>query len=193
MTNFLTPERIVARLNRLPYPPTVYSHGWIYGVWYCGTAWKKAIYYGQFPSTFVRRIRTAFPTTMLHLCCGRQHIEGAINVDLNHLPEVDVVSNAESLPFNSGCFDSILIDPPYSEEDAQRYKVKRLLRAKTVLIEAHRVLSRDGWLIWLDERYPSYRRSDWRLRGLVCIVTGFERRTRILSMFQKTSSNVPSP
>lgn len=173
-------------MNQLPYPRTVYDKGWIYGVWFCGTSWQKAIYFGQYPSTFVKRIRTMFPTEkMLHLCCGRCHIDGAVNVDIHPLPEADVVCDVENLPFEPESFQVVLIDPPYSEEDASRYKVKRLLKARKVMEECSRVLVSGGWLLWLDEKYPSYRRKDWKLEGLVGIVTGFERRTRVLSMFTK--------
>lgn len=177
--------QLVARVNTLPYPPTVYSHNWIYGVWYCGTAWQKSVYYGQYPSTLVRRLRTMFgDARILHLCCGRCRIPGAVNVDLHALPEVDVQADAEALPFSDASFDVVLIDPPYSDLDAERYKVPRLVSASAVLRDSRRVLRPGGWLLWLDERYPSYRRDDWHLRGLIAIVTGFERRTRVLSMFQ---------
>ena len=182
-----TPQELVDLVNALKYPPTVYSHNWVYGLWYCSTSFQKAIYYGQYPATFVKRVTAMFPAPnnkMLHLCCGRCHIDSAINVDLKLLPEVDVVADAENLPFPDASFDVCLIDPPYSEEDASRYKVSRLIRSKKVMTEVKRVLRPNGWLLWLDERYPSYRRAEWKLRGLIGIVTGFERRTRVLSMFQ---------
>lgn len=182
-----TPLSLIERVNRLPYPPTIYSHGWIYGVWYCGTSWQKAVYYGQFPSTFVKRVTAMFPPTefrFLHLCCGRCHVDGAVNVDIETLPEVDVVAGAEALPFTANSFDVCLIDPPYSEQDADRYKVKRLLSAKKVMAQLQEILAPDGWLLWLDEKYPSYSRKIWQLKGLIGIVTGFERRTRVLSMFR---------
>lgn len=182
----MTPDLLVERVNTLKYPPTVYSHGWIYGLWFCGTSFQKAIYYGQYPSTFVKRIKTMFPTErMLHLCCGRCHIEGATNVDIKPLPEVDLIADVEKLPLVDRSYEVVLIDPPYSQEDASRYGVKRLIRSGKVMEEVKRVLVSGGWLLWLDEKYPSYRRKEWSLRGLVGIVTGFERRVRVLSMFQK--------
>lgn len=187
----MEPRQLVDRVNQLPYPPTIYSHGWIYGLWYCGTSFQKAIYYGQYPPTFVRRVKKMFEgANILHLCCGRSHIEGAINVDLHFLPEVDVRANAEKLPFKNNHFDMVLLDPPYSQQDSDRYKAGRLLSAKRVLSEAGRVLNERGWLLWLDEKYPSYRRDTWTLEGLIGICTGFERRTRILSMFRKTSQTL---
>jgi len=189
MTNN-SPRSIVERINKKypKYPPTIYSHKWIYGTWYCGTSWQKAIYYGQFPSTFVKRILAGFPTKenrFLHSCCGRCRIDGAINLDIHNLPEVDQIADVENLPFSDNSFDVILIDPPYSEEDASRYKVKRLINSRKTMTESKRVLVPGGWLLWLDEKYPSFRRKDWELKGLIGIVTGFERRTRLLSMWRK--------
>ncbi len=187
----LSEQEMVDRVNQLPYPPTIYSHKWIYGLWYCGTSWQKAVYWGQYPSTFVKRVMAMVGSArLLHLCCGRCRIPGAVNVDNQLLPEVDVLADVEDLPFKRESFDVVLIDPPYSEEDAQRYKQKRLLRASKVLQECHRVLMPGGYVFWLDERYPSYRRTTWKLVGLVGIVTGFERRTRALSILKKRGENL---
>lgn len=180
-------EQLAANVNRLKYPKTVVDKGWLYGVWYCSTSFQKAIYYGQYPMTFVKRIEAMFPNSnMLHLCCGRCKIEGAVNVDFHSLPEVDIVANAEELPQEllQGSFDVVLIDPPYSEQDADRYKVPRLVNAGKVMKQCKMALKKGGYLCWLDEKYPSYRRGDWKLVGLISIVTGFERRVRVLSIFE---------
>lgn len=180
---------LVERVNNMPYPPTIYSHGWIYGVWYCCyTAFDMNGYRGRFPATLINRITTMFPPEkcrFLHLCCGRAHIAGALNVDVNPLPEVDVVADAETLPFKKNMFDVCLIDPPYSEEDATRYGVSRLVSAAKVMKQLLRVLSPGGWTLWLDEKYPSFDKQRWHLHGLVAVVCGANRRTRVLSMFQK--------
>lgn len=187
----LSEQEMVDRVNQLAYPPTIYSRKWIYGLWYCGTSWQKAVYWGQYPSTFVKRVMAMVGSArLLHLCCGRCRIPGAVNVDNQLLPEVNVLADVEDLPFKRESFDVVLIDPPYSEADAQRYKQKRLLRASKVLQECHRVLMPGGYVFWLDERYPSYRRTNWKLVGLVGIVTGFERRTRVLSILMKRGANL---
>lgn len=185
-------KALADRVNRLPYPPTIWAKGWIYGVWYCGTSFQKAVYYGQYPLTFVKRVKAMFPEeSMLHLCCGRCRIPGATNVDIHPLPEADVVADAESLPFADGSFEVVLLDPPYSEEDASRYKNKRLIRSGKVMAESRRVLADGGYLLWLDEKYPSYRRKEWKLVGLIAIITGFQRRVRVLSIFQKQRMDQP--
>jgi hypothetical protein len=174
-------------VNKLGYPKTIVDKNWIYGVWYCGTSFQKSIYYGQYPKTFVKRIVAMFPNTkILHLCCGRCKIEGAVNVDFHELPEVDIVANVEDLPadLKQKQFDVVLIDPPYSEQDADRYKVPRLVSAQKVMRQAKESLKEGGYLCWLDEKYPMYKRADWKLIGLISIVTGFERRVRVLSIFK---------
>lgn len=182
----MDPEQLVRNVNRLKYPPTVYAQGWIYGVWYCSTSFQKARWYGAYPATFVKRVRAMFPDQrFLHLCCGGCKIENAVNVDLNPKAESDLCADVERLPFTNGSFGMVLIDPPYSELDAQRYKVPRLINTRKTMREAQRVLRSGGYLLWLDEKYPSYRRGDWQLVGLIGIVTGFERRARVLSIFQK--------
>lgn len=181
----LAPEAMVERVNALPYPPTIYSHGWIYGLWYCGTSFQKAVYHGQYPSTFVRRVEAMLGgARTLHACSGRARIANALNVDLHALPETDLVADVESLPIAAATFEAVVIDPPYSAQDADRYKVPRLVNAGRAMKEFRRVLMPGGWLFRLDEKYPSYRRAEWALRGLIGIVTGFERRARVLSIFQ---------
>jgi ParB-like nuclease domain len=43
------------------YPMTVEDKGWIYGVWYCGTAWQKTRLPGEYPPTFLDRALGLFP------------------------------------------------------------------------------------------------------------------------------------
>lgn len=182
----LDPVQLVDNVNRLHYPPTVYAARWIYGTWYCGNSvHSRTHYHGGYPGTFVRRVLAMFDgASMLHLCCGRAHIKGACNVDMQPLPEADVRANVEALPFCDHVFDYSLIDPPYYQEDSTRYGVKRLVRARLVLAECRRVIRPGGWILWLDEKYPSFRRHDMMLRGLIGICTGSNRRARFLSMFR---------
>lgn len=227
----LAAQAVVDRVNRLPYPPTSHSHGWVYGVWptatgndkgvveeiasspdesaqadwvsgvwYCGTGFQKAVYYGQFPMTFVKRVTAMFPTSQfrfLHLCCGKCHIEGATNVDIRETSAedgsdmrqfVDVIADVENLPedkFPAGSYDVCLIDPPYSQEDSTRYGVARLVSPKKVFAQLARVISPGGWVLWLDEKFPNFPKEQFDLKGLINIVSGANRRVRVVAMYQR--------
>ncbi len=168
-------------------PYTHAANGWIYGMWYVGTAWQKNRLYGQFPGKFWERFRALFPdvddSRLLHLCSGTVST-GEVRLDISREFSPSVQANIESLPFPSESFDLVFIDPPYSKEDAEKYGVSMYNRKRTVA-EAHRVLVDGGTLAWLDVRYPSYKRKDWKIYGLVGIVTGFLRATRAVSLFEK--------
>lgn len=180
-----TPQLIVDRINESKYGFTAFERGWIHGTWYCGTKSKAASYWGQFPGNLLARFQVMFPTErLLHLCSGHTYIDGAVNLDIMPTPAVDVQADAAALPFRDDSFAVVLIDPPYSTEDSQRYGVRRLISTVGTLREAHRVLVPGGYLVWLDERYPSFRRAQWEMMGLVGVVTGFERRSRLLSFFR---------
>lgn len=180
------PQDLAERMAASRFGFTYYERRWVTGQWLCSTKFKPASYWGQYPATFLDRIMTMFPTErLLHLCSGHSHIKGALNIDVLPVPSISVQADAEALPLRDESFAVVLIDPPYSEEDAQRYGVKRLIRSTAVLAEMWRVLVPGGYVVWLDERYPSYRRKNWELCGLIGVVTGFERRARFVSIFRK--------
>ena len=187
------PQTIVDRINESTYGFTVYERGWIHGTWYTGTKYKAASYWGQFPGNLLARVQTMFPTErLLHLCSGHSYIAGAVNVDIQPTPARDVQADAAALPFRNDSFAVCLIDPPYSQEDSQRYGVRRLISTGRTMAEVRRVLVPGGYLVWLDERYPSFRRREWDLMGLIGIVTGFQRRSRLLSFFRSRQSEMVS-
>jgi hypothetical protein len=51
--------------------------------------------------------------------------------------------------------------------------------------EFRRVLRPGGYLGMLHTYYPSYRRKEWKLAGLIAVVTGFQRATRMFSVFER--------
>jgi len=177
-------------------PMTVYDKGWIYGVWYLGTSWTPVVIHGQHPPHYVDRLTALFADCpdWLHAPSGIiPHGQyGSIN-----RTTLDLVSRAEGcpqyigsvtdLPFDDESFDVIETDPPYTDKDSKIYGTPKYPRNKA-RDEFHRVLRPGGYLCWLDTRYPSYRRKDWKLVGLIAVVTGFLRVTRVCSIFQKEIS-----
>lgn len=170
------------------YPVTVQDKGWVYGVWYCGTSYTPVEIYGQHPPTYLKRLKALFPSAQDWLICPSGIIESeqgtCVDIVSRKESRPDILADASALPFQSESFDVVETDPPYGREHEEIYGTGKYPRRKS-MAEFHRVLRPGGFLCWLDVRYPMFKRKEWDLVGLICIVTGFERVTRILSIFQK--------
>ncbi len=170
------------------YPPTIYSHGWVYGVWYCSKAWVKNVIYGQYPRRFLERVLALWPDVMpdriLQVCSGSV-TEPGVCLDISRQFRPTVQANAEILPFQDGVFDLILYDPPYSPEDAQKYGQEKAPRWNRVRPEFLRVLKAGGHIGILHKYYPNHRRQEMKLMGLIAIVTGVLSVPRLFSIFEK--------
>ncbi|MGH2638403.1 MAG: class I SAM-dependent methyltransferase [Rhabdochlamydiaceae bacterium] len=167
-------------------PKTCYDKGWIYGVWYCGTSFKKATYYGQYPPNFLKKVKALFPDKkdVLHVCSGT--VKEDITIDLKRELSPTICTDAQNLPLRENSFDLVIHDPPYSKKDADVYYGVPYVSVPKVMKQTLRILRVGGFFCVLDVRYPSYHRKEgWRLIGLIAIVTGFSKVTRMLSIFQK--------
>lgn len=179
----------VETLNRRfpKYPKTVEDKGWIYGTWYCPTAWMKTHFYGQYPLTFLKRVLALSPTAkdILHCPCGTV-IGPGVTVDLvqDEQRHPQIIASADKLPFDDSSFDLYISDPPYSNDDSKKYGCPPF-PLKGAMNEAGRILRPGGWFCLLHVRYPSFKRGSWNFLGLIGIVTGANRRIRLLSLFQK--------
>lgn len=170
------------------YPMTVSDKGWVYGVWYCSTAWKKAQLHGEYPATFLKRAIALFPDAkdILHAPSGALKDVPGTTMDLirDDARQPMVKGCVSNMPFESESFDLILSDPPYSKKDSKIYGAPPF-PMKKFMAEARRVLRPNGHLGMLHVYYPSYRRADWKLVALIAVVTGFCRQTRMFSIFEK--------
>lgn len=184
----------VEHLNRAfpKYPKTCMDKGWIYGTWYCPTAWMKTHFYGQFPLTYLKRVLALFPGAkdILHCPSGTLTFENNgvthTTVDLirDDQRKPQVLASALSLPFPDNSFDLYVSDPPYSNDDSKKYGTPPF-NLKKAMDEAHRVLRPGGYWSLLHVRYPSFRRAKWNFLGLIGVVTGANRTIRLHSIFQK--------
>lgn len=182
------PALDVAHWNRVfkRYPMTVEDKGWVYGVWYCGTSFQRVKLYGEYPQGFLKRALALFPRAIDILHCPSGTVIGpGVTVDL-HRDEVrcpQIVAGADALPFEDNSFDLYLSDPPYSPEDSKKYGCGTYPMRKA-LREARRVLRPGGHLGMLHTYYPPYKRGEWRLVGLIAVVLGVQRATRMFSIFE---------
>lgn len=167
------------------YPKLVEDKGWIYGVWYCPTAWMRTHFHGQFPLTFLKRALALFPRAENVLHCPSGVVTGpGVTVDLirDEKRQPQYLACATALPFPDGAFDLYLSDPPYSREDSAKYGCPPW-KPKAAMDEAWRVLRPGGYYLLLNTRYPTYRQ--WKMRGMIGVVTGANRVARFLSLFRK--------
>jgi SAM-dependent methyltransferase len=182
------PGMNVANVNSAfpKYPMTVEDKGWVYGVWYCGTSWDRVRLHGQYPPTFLKRALALFPHAKDVLHCPSGTVTHGTTVDLmrDEVRQPQIQACASDLPFPDASFDLWLSDPPYTPEDSKKYGCKPFPLDKMVK-EAHRVLRPGGHLGILHTYYPRYLRQMWKLRGLIAVVTGFQRATRMFSVFEK--------
>jgi hypothetical protein len=179
----------VAALNAAfpRYPITVSDKGWTYGVWYCGTSWTKVKLYGQYPPTFLKRALALFPDAKDILHCPSGTVVGpgiTIDATKDDVRCPQIVADASSLPLPDGSLDLVLSDPPYSPADSAKYGHKPFPLG-AFMRECHRTIRVGGHLGMLHTYYPSYRRKNWKLVGLVAVVTGFQRATRMFSIFER--------
>jgi SAM-dependent methyltransferase len=172
------------------YPKLIEDKGWIHGVWYCGAFYRSKLY-GDYPPTFLKRALSLFTgldmTRLLHCPSGSLNGEdGGVTVDLvsDAKRKPQVVASADKLPFPENSFDLILSDPPYSPADSQIYGTAAY-PLKRSFDEFHRVLSPNGYLGLLHFYYPTFRRTDWKMRALIGVCTGSNRKMRMFPIFQK--------
>lgn len=172
------------------------------GIWILGNDYRnKTEYYGAYPPNYLKRMYALFPdiinnvrADVLHLFSGslkkdelevycKQYL---FDIQTNELVKPDFIGNAEELStiFYECYFDLIFADPPYSESDAEHYGVSLIHRNKVVK-ECYKVLKSNGFLVWLDQVLPMYRKNEFRIVGAIGLIRSTNHRFRIATIFQK--------
>lgn len=190
MRNLSIQERAELYNRAFPnYPPLACTDRWIYGIWIIGSYYRnKTDFYGAYPHSYLDRIMSMFPDCekILHLFSGS--LDGSVKglrMDINPELEPDIVGDAERLSeYIHEPLELILADPPYSEEDAEHYGTPMVNRNK-VVSECAKVLQSGGYLVWLDQVLPMYRKRELSLVGTIGIVRSTNHRFRVVSIFRK--------
>ena len=170
-------------------------------MWILGNDYRnKSPLHGAYPPNFLRRVVSMFPDAwnVLHLFSGsltkeqldEVHGEGVRHTrfDLRRdgIRDPDVKGDAEKLSsyFLYGGFDLVIADPPYTDEDAQRYGTPMVNRNKVVQ-EVSKKLRKGGHLVWLDQVLPMYRKDELHMWGAIGLVRSTNHRFRVVGMFEK--------
>lgn len=142
-------------------------------------------YRGGFPLHFERNLvqLLGHPERILHPFGGMAEI--GTRVDLNETVAPDVVADAHDLPFPDDSYDLVILDPPYSDEEARElYDTTIKLRPAIYTREAVRVLRPGGWLVVYTDREPRRPpRCNHAMR--IVVVLRPSHRPRIAGVFQK--------
>ncbi|MEA4884294.1 MAG: hypothetical protein VB144_11705 [Clostridia bacterium] len=142
----------------------------------------KQHYYGAYPGGFLWRAKALLPGEMCHMCSGT--VRGDYTVDLNPAMEPSLVADARDTGLPAESFEAVLIDPPYTPEDATQYGYE-YPEPKDLLREAWRLIKPGGRVGILHYIVPRPPAKDARLLALVSVVVGFGNRVRVFTVFEK--------
>lgn len=153
-------------------------------------------YYGAYMGGFPERARSLLCATInepvLHVCGGMARYypyKGGFGVndktlDIDATCEPDYLQDATE-PLPKG-FKAMLIDPPYSAEDSQRYNHKEYPNPNVLVkqaIEAIEIGCRVGIIHYIIPMCP----KNAKFVACVGTVCGFNNRIRAYSVFEKLS------
>lgn len=150
----------------------------------------KSRYKGAFPLYFEQNLQQllGYPEKILHPFGGMSEIGD--RVDLNPTVEPHIVGDAHALPIEDETYDCVILDPPYSDEEARELYETPPLRPAVYTKEAVRVLRQGGWLCVYTDREPRRPpRCNHTMRIIVVLRPGHRSRTCLV--FQKRKPGMP--
>lgn len=150
----------------------------------------KSKYKGGFPLFFEQNLMQllGYPEKVLHPFGGMA--EWGTRVDLNPDLEPDILGDAHDLPIPGESFDCVVLDPPYSDEEARDIYGTPPLRKADYTKEAVRVLRPGGWLVVYTDREPARPpRCNHSLRIMLTLRP--HHRPRVVGIFQKRKPGMP--
>jgi hypothetical protein len=170
------------------YPKLFTSNGWIVGVWVIGNYYRnRNEYYGCYPHSYLERIKSLFPDCekRLHLFSGSVQEDDTFDINPEYCPTY--LGDAHKLSsIVKKRYDLILADPPYSDEDANHYGTPMINRNR-VIRESAKVLEPGGFLVWLDQVYPIFRKKELKTVGAIGVIISTNHRVRVAFIFKKSS------
>ncbi len=189
MKNYSLADRAMFYNKAFPkFPAPRTDDRWLDSIWVLGNDYRGSGYYGSYPPNYLKRVQSMFPdaTSILHLFSGSLPPGNYIRYDIQG--DAEAIGDAKdlSLFFELESFDLILADPPYTQEDAEHYGTP-LISRNTVLKECAKILEPNGYIVWLDQVLPMFRKDELHLCGLIGIVRSTNHRFRVASFFKKAN------
>jgi len=177
-------------LNQRPYRREIWSLG----------PPQRAGYPGAFPRGLITRLRNRnwWGDRRAWLFSGSFKDGGGITVDLKRGLDPTVVCNCEQLPFRDEFFDFVMLDPPYSKEEASNLYSLPYCNMVKVMNEAARICASGGLVLLLHRMIPWHHPEETphkkRLKIVAVIgvftIAGYTN-MRALSVWRKQDTLVP--
>lgn len=149
--------------------------------------------FGQYPRGLVARIASllrAERREILHVCSGSLPLGEGIRVDLRQAARPDVRADGRALPFRSGAFRAVLLDPPYTAEYADGLYGTDYPLPSHLLAEAARVVQPGGRIGFVHFTVP-YPPPGCSFVRVVAISTGCGYQLRAVTIFEREQALLP--
>jgi hypothetical protein len=184
-------ERIANYVRETKFPRSLFisEDDRVVGTWIMGNDYRvKSGYYGGYPAGYLRRVRALFPEKKnpLHLFSGRVDLAAmpGDTVDINASLKPTFIDDAQSLTNVPLCdYDLVLADPPYSVEDAERYKTTMIKRNS--VMRALQSVRPGTHVVWLDQVLPMYRKDTFAVEAVIGMVKSTNHRFRVVTIFRR--------
>jgi hypothetical protein len=150
----------------------------------------KSRYKGGFPLYFEQNLiqLLGYPENILQPFGGMA--EYGTRVDLKPGIGADLISDAHDLPMADDLFDCVILDPPYSDEEALKLYDTPPLKPAVYVREAVRVLKPGGWLCLYTDKEPARPpRCNHTMR--IVVILRPHHSPRICGVFQKRKPGMP--
>ena len=154
----------------------------------------KVKYHGAYPNGFLQRARVligcSYTDSVLHVCSGKVSDypnkgfgvnDATVDIDVGLNPDF-VCDVSKKIPV--GDWKGILIDPPYTQEDANNYVVPDLPNPNKLVrdcINSVDVGRKVGMLHYVCPSCP----GNAKFIGFVGVLVGFNNRIRCFSVYEK--------
>lgn len=161
-----------------------------YATWFLGNNYQNnTSYYGAYPPMYWKRIQTFLTETdkVVHLFSGSLEKGNYIRIDMNTDMNPDIVCKSEDLHnhIEANSIDVIFADPPYTKADSCIGYKGNFPNKKQTLHSCHKVLKPNGIVVWLDTCLPMFKKTEYKLIGVITIIISTNHRVRLVSIFQK--------
>ena len=177
------------RETRFPRSLFISEDSRIVGTWIMGNDYRvQTGYYGGYPAGYLRRVRALFPEKrrVLHIFSGKVDLSALPGDTVDITPAlkptfVDDAQTLERVPLAD--YDLVLADPPYSDDDAERYGTTMVKRNK--VMKALQRVAPGTHIVWLDQVLPMYRKDTFAIDAVIGMVKSTNHRFRVVTVFRR--------